>query len=135
MRKDPFGYTVSKVHEALRQQFYFVLEWCGKFWTGSADLWTALACSGRLWEALGSVLDGFGRFWEALEGSGWALAGLWTVLDGALNAALERGRLWTALTGSKEVWTVLEGSGRFWDASNSSRENRPPTFGKENDFH
>ena len=32
------------------------------------------------------------------------------------------GRLWTALTVSKEVWMVLEGSGRLWEASNSSRE-------------
>ena len=74
MQNDPFGYTVSTVYEALRQQFSFVLACCGGFWTGSANLWTALSCSGRL--CLGLVLDGFGRFWEAMEGSGWAVAGL-----------------------------------------------------------
>ena len=32
------------------------------------------------------------------------------------------GRLWTALTGLKEVWMVLEGSGPLWEALNSSRK-------------
>ena len=117
MQNDPFGCTVSKVHEALRQQFYFVLACRGRFWTGSADLWMALACSGRLEEAVGSVLDGFGRFSEALEGSAWSLAGLWTALDGALNAALER--IWTALHGLDGFEIGLNGSGRLWTALGS----------------
>ena len=117
MQNEPFGYTVSTVHEALRPQFYFVFACCGRFWTGSADLWTALACSVWLWEALGSVLDGFGRFSEALEGSAWSLAGLWTALDGALNAALER--IWTALDGLDGFKIGLAGSGRLWAALGS----------------
>ena len=69
------------------------------------------------WEALGSVLDGFGRFWEALEGCGWVLAGLWTALDGALNAALER--IWTALDGLDGFEIGLDGSGSLWAALGS----------------
>ena len=117
MQNDLFGCTVSKVHEAVRKQFEFVWACCGRFWTGSADLWTALACSVWLWEALGSVLDGFGRFSEALEGSAWSLAGLWTALDGALNAALER--IWTALDGLDGFEICLAGSGSLWAALGS----------------
>ena len=60
---------------------------------------------------------GFRRFWEALEDSGWALAGLWTALDGALNPALER--IWTALDGLDGFERGLDGSGRLWAALGS----------------
>ena len=53
---------------ALRKPFQFVFAGCGMSRAGAAGLWAALACSGRLWEALGSVLDCSGRVWEALEG-------------------------------------------------------------------
>ena len=59
-----------------------------------------------------------GKLWR---GSGWALARLWTALDGALEAALER--IWKALDGfdgfrrgldsSGRLWTALDGSGRL----------------------
>ena len=99
---------------ALRKQFQFVLAGYGRFWAGSAGLWAALARSGRLWEALRSVLDGSGRVWEALEGSGWALAGLWTALDGVLEASLER--IWKALDGFDGFGSGLDSSARLWTA-------------------
>ena len=42
-----------------------------------------------------------GKLWK---GSGWAVAKLWTALDGVLEAALER------------ILTVLDGFRRFWTA-------------------
>ena len=102
---------------ALRKQFSFVLAGYGRFWAGSAGLWAALACSGRLWEALGSVLDCSGR----LGSSGGALGGPWQGFGRRWTGPWKQlwsgsGRLWTVLTGSEEVWTVLDGSGRRWTA-------------------
>ena len=45
------------------------------------------------------------------------LAGLWTALDGALNAALER--IWTALDGLDGFEIGLDGSGSLWAALGS----------------
>ena len=98
----------------LRKQSQVASAGYGRLWEGSAGLWAALARSGRLWEALGSVLDGSGRVWEALEGSGWALAGLWTALDGVLEAALER--IWKAQDGLDGFGRGLDSSGRLWTA-------------------
>ena len=65
--------------------------------------------SGRLWLVLEGVRKLWGRFWTILGvsgklwmGFGWALARLWTALDGVLEAALER------------IWKALDGFWRFW---------------------
>ena len=79
---------------------------------GSGLFGMALGSSGP-----GTVLDGFGRFWEVLEGCGWALVGLSTALDEALNAALER--IWTALDGLDGFKICLAGSGMLWAALGS----------------
>ena len=89
---------------SLREQFQFALAGYGTFWEGSAGLWAALACSGRLSEALGSVLDCSGRVWEALDGlwvgPGEALDGIGRGSGSSSGADLEgSGRLWTALDG------------------------------------
>ena len=89
--------------------------------------------SGRLWLVLGGFRKLWGRFWTVLgvsgklwRGSGWALARLWTALDGALEAALER--IWKALDGfdwfgrglgsSRRLWTALDA----WKALDGSLE-------------
>ena len=67
--------------------------------------------SGRLWIALDGFRKLLSRFWIIMgmsgklwKGSGWAVAKLWTALDGVLEAALER------------ILTVLDGFRRFWTA-------------------
>ena len=96
---------------ALRKQFQLVLAGYGRSWAGSARLWAALVRSGRLWEALSSVLKCSGHVWETLEGL-WVSPGeVWTALDGALEEILER------------IWTVLNGAGPFgiaWKALDGS---------------
>ena len=89
-------------------------------WKVLDGLRRSLDGSGLFGLALGSSGVGSGRFWyfsEALEGSAWSLAGLWTALDGALNAALER--IWTALDGLDGFEIGLDGSGSFWAALGS----------------
>ena len=73
--------------------------------------------SGRLWLVLGGFRKLWGRFWIVLgvsgklwNGSGWALAMLWTALDGALEAALER--IWKALDGFDEFGRGLDSCGQ-----------------------
>ena len=77
--------------------------------------------SGRLWLVLEGFRKLWGRFWAVLgvsgklwRGSGWALARLWTALDGALEAALER--IWKALDGFDGFGRGLDSSGRLWTA-------------------
>ena len=86
-------------------------------WKVLDGLRRSLDGSGLFGKALGSSGDGSGPFWAFLGSSGWALAGLWTALDGALNAALER--IWTALDGLDGFERGLDGSGRLWAASGS----------------
>ena len=52
-----------------------------------------------------------GKLWK---GSGWAVAKLWTALDGVLEAALER--IWKALDGFGGFRRGLDSSGRLWTA-------------------
>ena len=94
--------------------FWHVVEGSGRAPQISGRLWHVRE---GFWEAPGMALDGFGRFSEALEGFAWSLAGLWTALDGALNAALER--IWTALDGLDGFKIGLAGSGRLWAALGS----------------
>ena len=101
---------------AFRKQLQFALAGYGRFWAGSAGLWAAFARSGRLWEALGSVLDASGRVWEALGG---ALRGPWRGLDGigrgtgsSSGVDLEGfGRFWRVRKRSGQFWMALDGSG------------------------
>ena len=99
---------------AFRKQLQFALAGYGRFWAGSAGLWAAFARSGRLWEALGSVLDASGRVWEALGGLCVGPGEVWTELGGALEAALEW--IWKALAGFGGFGRGLDNSGWLWTA-------------------
>ena len=81
--------------------FWQVMEGSGRAPQVSGRLWLVLEGFGKLWGRFWTVLGVSGKLWR---GSGWALARLWTALDGALEAALER------------IWKALDGFGRFWTA-------------------
>ena len=86
-------------------------------WKVLDGLRRSLDGSGMFAKAFGKL---WGRFWTVLGVSGklwWSLAGLWTALDGALNAALER--IWTALDGLDGFEIGLDGSGSLWAALGS----------------
>ena len=76
--------------------------------------------SGRLWIALDGFRKLLSRFWIILgmsgklwKGSGWAVAKLWTALDGVLEAVLER--IWKALDGCGRLWTAWKGWIAAWN--------------------
>ena len=94
--------------------FWHVVEGSGRAPQISGRLWLVREGFGKPWGRFWTIL---GRFLEALEGSAWSLAGLWTALDGALNAALER--IWTALDGLDGFEVGLDGSESFWAALGS----------------
>ena len=62
------------------------------------------------------VFLGLSKVLDGLESSGWHLARLWTALDGALEAALER--IWKALDSFDGFGRGLDSSGRLWTALN-----------------
>ena len=103
---------------SVRKQFQValqVMERSGRAPQVSGRLWLVLEGFRKLWGRFWTVLGVFGKLWR---GFGWALARLWTALDGALEAALER--IWTALDGFDEFGRGLGSSGLFWTALDCS---------------
>ena len=106
-----------KLYVSNSNLFWHVVEGSGRAPQISGRLWLVREGFGKLWGRFWTVLGVSGKLWKAVDGCGWALVGLWTALDWALNAALER--IWKVLYGLDGFGKGLDGSGRLWAALGS----------------